>query len=114
MNFNLLSADEVEKIYLTIPEALLVALVGILIVFAILAVLIGILYLFKLVFGLPIFKDKKDSVNNLEAEMLLQVSDEETVAAITAAINLILESESAEKTSTAVTPAFRIKSIKRI
>ena len=95
-----------------IGKAALLALIGFVIVFLVLAVLVLLLMLFKFLFGLKInFKKNKnaETANEGTAEVN-EDNDEETVAAITAAIACMLETESGEEQAA----PFVIRKIKRI
>ena len=95
-------------------KAALIALIGFLIVFLVLAVLVLLLMLFKFLFGLKINFKKKNKTDEIseEATQVNVDSDEETVAAITAAIACMLEAEKGEGEEQAA--PFVIRKIKRI
>ena len=97
---------------LTFGESLIILLLGMGVIFLTLTVLIGCLYLIRYVVGL-IEKPRTVAVTKEEATKVNAEieEDEETVAAITAAITCILSEEN--KGSDIVAP-FRIKKIKQI
>lgn len=94
-------------------EALLFMLIGMAIIIAVLSLLVGLLYIIRYAVA-AIEKPKKakaESSAPVQTEQSETENDEETVAAITAAITCILQSE--QKDETVVAP-FIIKKIKHI
>lgn len=109
-----------EKFYISIPETLVYVLIGILGVFLVLAVLIGLLYAVQLLFKYDVFdkignifkkKEKPAESKPESGEKIASTASaedpDEIVAAITAAICAVYESESGE------VPPFVIRNIKR-
>lgn len=120
-------------------EAALIALIGFIGVFVIIVVILGVLYLYKAIFQLKFFskesederkaiKEKKlalkeeekslkiASISSISSDVLKPevIEDEEVVAAITAAITFILNSESNnEGIDTEKQAPFRIRNIRR-
>ncbi len=95
---------------MNLGDAAVYALVGIMVVFAVLVILVAILYLFQFIFGKI---EKGVGTKNKVATPVITDSDEtdqETVAAIMAAITVLLEGE--QEASEPV--PFVIKKIKRI
>lgn len=93
-------------------EAFLYAIVGFVIVLAVLALLVGIFYLSGFLFRSKLLgSDKRSERKNKKAPAVVSSDedDEELVAAVTAAIAVILESESDED----VKPEFVIRRIVR-
>lgn len=95
----------------TIGETAVYALVGFVIVLLVLALLIGIFYLSGFVFKSKLFNKTEQPKSPSKTPETSEVDqDEETVAAITAAIALILAEEAGESD---VKPDFVIKRIAR-
>ena len=97
----------------SIGNAALVALIGIVIVLLILLVLVGLLMAFNKIFGAMENRSKK-SVDKkaapIEESAFETIDDEETVAAIVAAISCIYAEESGEATP----PPFTVRRIRQI
>ena len=91
-------------------EAILFMVIGMLIIMAVLSLLVGLLYVIRY-FVAAIERPKKaKSTENLQPTEANIETNEEVVAAITAAITCILQSETKDET---VVPPFIIKKIKR-
>ncbi len=111
MNISILSASDVS-----LGDGALYAVVGFLIVLAVLALLVGIFYLTGFIFQTKflskdnLFERKKKTQDRPNAENSDGESDDEIVAAITAAIACIYADESADGD---VVPEFVIRHIKR-
>ena len=109
MNALFLAASDTKP-----SDAALYSLIGFLIVLAVLAVLVGIFYLTGFLFGHTalgkdkLFTRKKKRKSPEASEVSDAQSDEELVAAITAAISVVLESE-----NDGVTPEFVIRRVTR-
>lgn len=106
---NLLATSDIK-----ISDAAIYSLVGFIIVLAVLMLLVGIFYLSGFIFRSKLF-DKSKRKPKAAAKPDFEVAgsadnDEEIVAAITAAITCIYESEAGESK---VVPEFVIKRIKR-
>lgn len=99
---------------LTPMETLVTVAMGIVGVFVILLVLIFLLWCFQLIFKFnlldKIFKKKKQAEAPAMPNAFESSEDEETIAAIMAAVSCVL----AEESQTNMTPPFKIKSIQRI
>ena len=105
---NLFSAIE----ELNFGEALIIVVAGMLIILAVLAVLVGLLYVIRYVVQAIEKEPSKATVTETaKAEI---VEDEETVAAITAAITCILQEEAQNEGNDAIVAPFVIKKIKHI
>lgn len=119
MVYNLFSsmADPVvkERIFVTIPESLLIALVGMVIIFAVLAVLTLILIGFKQIFKIKWLRDdyvKPVKNENLQLDEVVSTEDDEQeIAAVMAALMCFYDTEKSETNTVA---PFRIRNIKRI
>ena len=98
---------------LNFGEALVILVVGMLVIMAVLSVLIGLLYIIRYAVN-ALEKPKKVKATEAAATPSEEiVEDEETVAAITAAISCILQEESNVEGTAPVAP-FVIKKIKHI
>ena len=103
---NLLCSD----VKISIPDSLLVLLIGMVIIFSVLAILIGAVYAYVGVFkGMDKIKGKKSKNKKEEpkAETAANVNDEELAAAIAAAIAIVYASENED----GEVPPFKVKSI---
>ena len=103
MNIGLLSAEKVS-----LGEGALYAVIGFVIVLVVLALLVGIFYLSGIIFQSKLFnKQKKESPVKVQ-QTVDDETDEQLVAAITAAITCVLAEESQGEA-----PEFVIKRIVR-
>ena len=112
MNFLISSLENIS-----FGEALLFMVIGMLIIIAVLSILVGLLYVIRFVVEAIEKKPKTSACEQtaqLPSEPLPKAEeyDEEVVAAITAAVTCVLQSESGDK-GAPVAP-FRIKKIKHI
>lgn len=115
MNDIVLFAGLVGDSDITVTDSLIVAAIGIGVVFLGLVIIVALLYLFSLIFKVDLlgkigslFKRKKKVVeDNASAAVTEKSADEELVAVITAAISASMENE------TGVVAPFVIKSLKR-
>lgn len=98
-----------SDVKITIPDSLLVLLIGMVIIFAVLAILIGTVYAYVGVFkGMDKIKAKKSEKKKTEEPApKSEVNDEELAAAIAAAIAVVYASESED----GEVPPFKVKSI---
>lgn len=94
----------------SIGNALLIALLGILTVFLILFVLVVVLSLFQKIFTIKL-ANKSSAVQNVPSAAAETQQDEETVAAIFAAISMIYAEE---KGSEDAVPTFTVRRIRQI
>lgn len=107
---NFISAVEIE----TFGEALIVLVIGMAVIFGVLTVLIGLLHVIRVAIGI-IEKPKQAPAAPTATQAAEIQEDEETVAAITAAITCILMDEAqSEGNDEPVVAPFRIKKIKQI
>lgn len=101
-----LSASDIK-----LSDGAIYAIVGFVIVLIVLALLVGIFYLTGLLFGSKLFNEKLQSNKSKPIEIekpgVAENADAEVVAAITAAITMMYESECS------VVPSFVIRHIKR-
>ncbi|MDE6200875.1 MAG: OadG family protein [Clostridiales bacterium] len=105
MNIGLLSAEKIS-----LAEGALYAVIGFVIVLAVLALLVGIFYLSGFIFQSKLFnKQKVTKPVAPQPQSNDDETDEQLVAAITAAIACVLESESQDGEA----PEFVIKRIVR-
>ncbi|MDE5593543.1 MAG: OadG family protein [Clostridiales bacterium] len=105
MNIGLLSAEKVS-----LAEGALYAVVGFVIVLLVLALLVGIFYLSGFIFqSKPFNKQKPSKLAAAQPQVSDDETDEQLVAAITAAIACVLQSESQSSEA----PEFVIKRISR-
>ncbi|MBE5730607.1 MAG: hypothetical protein E7350_01480 [Clostridiales bacterium] len=108
---NFISAVEGE---LTFLDAVIVLAIGMAVIFVTLTVLIGLLHVIRLVVS-AIEKPKQAPAAPTASQTAEIQEDEETVAAITAAITCILMDEAqSEGNDEPVVAPFRIKKIKHI
>ncbi len=105
MNIGLLSAEKIS-----LGEGALYAVIGFVIVLVVLALLVGIFYLSGFIFqSKPFNKQKKESpAAQVQQQSVDDETDEQLVAAITAAITCVLAEESQGEA-----PEFVIKRIVR-
>lgn len=110
----MISMIGIDKIFhsdVKFTDALLYALIGIVVVFVVLAVLVIILTLFEKIFTIKIKKHCESEKETENVQQMQETGDDcEVTAAITAAITIILESESPSST----VAKFRIRSLKEI
>lgn len=107
MDFILSSFDNIN-----FGEALLFMVIGMVIIIAVLSILVGLLYAIRyIVAAIEKPKKTKQQVDEPVPVEDVDVTDEETVAAVTAAIMCILQEEQKDGT---VVPPFKIKKIKHI
>ena len=98
--------------------AVVILVIGMLIILAVLSILVGLLYAIRYVVQAierekPAKKNKQAATEAPAAQAEI-VEDEETVAAITAAITVMLSEEAANEGSENVVAPFKIKKIKHI
>lgn len=95
----------------SIGNAVLVALLGIAVVFTILVVLVLILTLFQKIFTIKVKgkNTEKQTSDGASEAIALQTQDEETVAAITAAVSLLIAEENGGEA-----PQFTVRRIRQV